>query len=544
MEKGKISVLIVDDETSIRTGLKNAINWDELGAFVADTFCDGTGALSFIEEYCPNIVITDIRMPGCDGLTLIEKTREKNLPVFFIIISGYDDFAYAQRAIKFGVTSYLLKPIKTSALLGEVKVLCEKIQEKQEILLNNTKIQQKLKLSTKALREQFIHGLLQQEYHTEKEVSQILERCNIAFHERGNFYVLIFAYDLTKDPDKKIFRKDDTLLFKSSVLNIIEELLGSGPNCIFIDSNDYLGILIQESETDKVFEESLATLCQTCIDTVVSYFNIPMWAGIGCPVQMLLTIYESYRTALECLSYRLFDTNQKIFDSSILADTGLNPAPGYSNNINNYNIIEAIYTGDSEEMKKHTDQFFESLFYIPTPPPSFIRGMCVYLIIDVQNGLSSYLEEEKKLFDEKPYTLINCMYSFSQIKDWITDLFTEYLNLIQSSGKKRTDWIIEKAREYIKLHIFQKITAENVAEYVHLSEKYFTNYFKEKTKENFKNYVLALKIDAAKGMLKTGEKSISEISCLIGYADYHAFNRIFKKYTGKTPSDYQHGYLK
>ncbi len=112
-----LSLLIVDDEPSIRNGLANAIHWENIRINVIGVASDGFEAVNMIHTLKPHIVITDIRMPNCDGLELIRIVREENIPCKFIILSGYDDFKYAQTAIKYQVFSYLLKPIQINELI-------------------------------------------------------------------------------------------------------------------------------------------------------------------------------------------------------------------------------------------------------------------------------------------------------------------------------------------------------------------------------------------------------------------------------------------
>lgn len=111
-----LNVLVSDDEESIQKGLKRLINSFSLNLKVKDTVDNGKDALSYILKYKPEIVIMDINMPLLNGLEVIEKTKEKNHNTIFIIISGYDSFSYAQKAVELGVSMYLLKPIKIDKL--------------------------------------------------------------------------------------------------------------------------------------------------------------------------------------------------------------------------------------------------------------------------------------------------------------------------------------------------------------------------------------------------------------------------------------------
>ncbi|MEG0566502.1 MAG: response regulator, partial [Hungatella sp.] len=124
-----ISILIADDESSIRNGLLSAIPWDELHMTVLGTAKDGMEAWSFIQSCHPEIVITDIRMPHLNGLELIKRCRDYHLDIQFILLSGYDDFTYAQTAIRYGARAYVLKPLKREELIAELENLAEELAQ-------------------------------------------------------------------------------------------------------------------------------------------------------------------------------------------------------------------------------------------------------------------------------------------------------------------------------------------------------------------------------------------------------------------------------
>lgn len=541
MDYNPLSVLIVDDEASIRSGLSKAIEWNKLGLTVIGTASNGLEAYDAIEKYIPNIVLTDIRMPQCDGLSLIKKVTQKGLPITFIIISGFDDFKYAQQAIKYGVSSYLLKPVNTTALFEELQVLCDKIHTTQKKQSFDSSTKHKLKIGITALREQFFHSLLQNEFHSEAEINNQLEQCNLSF-ANTSFNTFVFAYDIGSTSDSYVLGKDDLPLFLSSVRNILEELLGNHPSVTFIDMNHNIVALVQTPYAYTQSDDFPTKICSCCIHTVKKLFNINMWVGIGEEANDLLSLQHSYMKAIEHLSYRIYDTTKHIFDNTILSHTA--PPQLYAHSINHKPIIDAIYEGSVQNLHTYIDQFFSALFYVEFPPPTFIRGMCVHLIIDVQKGLSAYMPSDKKLFNEKVYTVIYELHSIIQIKQWILDLFTNYISYVNENVSLQQDPVINAAKKYIQSHLFEKITAEDVAAHVHLNEKYFTHYFKEKTTQNFKAYLLQLKLEQAKELLKEGELSIGEIALKLGYSDYRAFNRIFKKLEQLTPSEFQNQYTK
>ena len=200
-------------------------------------------------------------------------------------------------------------------------------------------------------------------------------------------------------------------------------------------------------------------------------------------------------------------------------------------------MIACIERNDPDEIKKCCAQFVHSLFFTQLPPPDFIRGMCIHVLTNMR---VRFLAKHTELSPEEPIRpddVLLC-HTITELIEWLT---AGFLSLSESykRQKKSSDPIIEAAKEYIKNHISSNLKAKDVAATVNLSESYFTIYFKTKTGQNFRDYVLNARTDLAKKLLLEQRLSISEIAYATGYQDYRSFSRAFKNVTGISPSDYQ-----
>ncbi|MEG0689328.1 MAG: AraC family transcriptional regulator [Hungatella sp.] len=242
--------------------------------------------------------------------------------------------------------------------------------------------------------------------------------------------------------------------------------------------------------------------------------------------------------ALTALSYRLYESGQDIYDQDVLCTQ----APSIStNSIDTGELIHAIRKNDASAIETYCRHFFRSLLYVPMPPPSFIRGMSIYLVTDVQNALRKQTEHAS-LFAELPYGKINQLETFQELMAWSILLFQQYGESLSPYLCVREDAVILQAKQFIQDHMNRKIQAEDVASFVNLSPSYFAIYFKSKTGTNFRDYVSGIKMEYAKHLLATAHANISEVSYAVGYDDYRSFYRAFKNYTGMTPSEYQAKY--
>lgn len=141
-----IQVLIADDEAAVRNGLWENVDWKQLNMSVSCGAKDGLEAWEYIKEYKPDIVITDIRMPRMSGLELIKECRSHDMKTMFIILSGYDDFAYAQTAIRYGARAYVLKPLKIEELTAELETLKTELEHTAEEAVSDRRITRDFRL--------------------------------------------------------------------------------------------------------------------------------------------------------------------------------------------------------------------------------------------------------------------------------------------------------------------------------------------------------------------------------------------------------------
>ena len=522
-----VSVVIADDEASIRNGLKTSVEAMDLNIHVLGTAKNGVEAWEFIQTYMPDIVVTDIRMPLCNGLELMKKCRDANLSIFFIILSGFDDFAYAQSAIRYGARFYLLKPFKNQELKECLTTLCNEIYQKHNIRPSST-IQNEDTISSLS-RKLFLNQLIHHEFHYENDLNTAIEKSGFSL-PKGSCQVLIFSFN-----DKTAIEPS----FLISLKHTIQHHLANFNTQVWDSETSQLTALVFPSTPDDV--KNISFLAQKILNDWDNEYHLPLTIGIGTLENSLIQASHSYGIAVTALSYQLYESEHRIFDSSIICTT----QPSVSaNHIDSSPLVEAIWNNDQKAISHWYLGYIKNLFYVPMPSPSFIRGMFIYLVTDIQNTLKKQTEDCPELIFEPPYIRINEFSSFRQMKDWCLSQFFQYGEILSEYRTFGKDRIIAQAKIFIENNINRKISAESVAEIVNLSPSYFTIYFKSKTGINFRDYLINRKMEHAKHLLMSADANISEISCAVGYDDYRSFYRAFKNYTGQTPSEYQSKYRK
>ena len=531
MSNTNLNLLIVDDELSIRTGLRESIDWEELGITVMATAKDGLEAYDLIIKYHPDIVLTDIRMPKCDGLELVKKIKDQAIETSFVIISGYDDFKYAQKAIQYGVKNYLLKPINIDEFKKVITELRDSILEDYKKEEEEEINKKKQKIDNITLKNIFLSRLIQNEYKYIDEINKNIDKYGIKIKNK-DLHVIVFDLKNTlAKANSSELTPEDLGLDKLFVSLAVKELLQNTSSEVF-DYSDHQVVAIV-NVPDNNFR--IYKICEQLSFFIQKYSSIDVSIGIGDLVSSLDEISHSFNTALQVLGYRLYESGHKIFDSSIISNE---PSPKITPNLyDTHEIVDAIFRHDLGQIDALIRKFIDSLFYIKMPPPNYIRGMSSYLIISVRQQLGNLIDQDDNLFATINEQIKNIV-TIIELKEWMISLFQSYAKKIKLD-KTEKDPIIEKAKAFIKLNLLNNVKADEVAEHVNLSPNYFTSYFREKTNITFRDYVLEKKMSHAKKLLRQGNKTIHEISHELGYGDYRSFNRAFKNFTDMTPSQFQ-----
>nr|WP_314459203.1 response regulator [uncultured Clostridium sp.] len=519
-----ITLLIADDEAAIRNGLSTVVPWEQFGITIVGTAADGGEAYDIIKKCRPDIVITDIRMPVMDGLQLIERVKSEKLLTNFIILSGYGDFKYAQKAIQLGAKNYFLKPIKIDELVTEIR------QQKEELLESNHINYYSAYLNVKSEpKEKFLKKLLKNEFYSFEEIKDDVKQLNLKL-ESSPYRVMVFSIQTEGEQDQ-----EDEFRHLKNLMDIVKRELEDTRYEFLVSGSKELLAIIHTVHKDGL-PVNYRMLAIRCLKRVNRDFLMDLTIGIGKEGIILTECSGSYKTALLCLSYSFYKTDERIFDESILC---LLPPPAAANQIDYRNLLYDITSNQTEKIKEFCRDYFSQLLYVPMPPPNYVRGMCIYLVTDLQKELGSRTE-----FSQADTILsINTIRTFEELKAYMEDFLEECAGKYSQRESGSKNQIIQAAEYYIQTHMGEKILAKDVAKHVSLSDVYFTSYFKIKTGVNFRDYVIRIKMEHAKNLMeRMPDMPVAEVAASIGYDDYRSFYRIFKQYTGLSPSDYnRHG---
>lgn len=530
----EITLLIVDDEAEIRSGLRNIIPWEDYSISVIGTAVNGVEALDKIRYYEPDIVITDIQMPCMNGLDLVRRAREEQFDCSFVILSGYDDFQYAQTAIRYGIKDYLLKPISIKELTALLQNLRQEILTRRELHSDQLSTLKKLRTAQVSLRK---HDLLPQLLRNElsaAELADVISEYSLPVKNTASCAVLIQAFTPLSDTEESNER--------SRLLAPLKEALEreTAGMAVLISEQPSSGLLLIinlpfHSERYHNLKEMLSSLIDTNPPGPPRTAKIA--AAVGAEAETLLDISLSWQSARQVMTWHIYsDTCQVIEPSVMTADEPPLILPDGQ-------LFDDILKDDTEGIRNHFSDYLEKLLYIPTPPPSYLYSMCNYVIVTFSSQLAKYLDGPPKSFTGNSYVTLQNLTSLEEIRNWMCKILCGFASELSVSRATKSDPLIEKAIDYLNKNLLKNPHTEDICNHLGLSKSYFSTYFKNKTQLNFRDYMLDLKINYAQEQLKLSEHSPSEVALILGYEDYRSFSRAFKARTGLTPSDYQKQYI-
>lgn len=528
-----IKVLIVDDEKKVCQLIVNLVNWKELGFEVVGALNDGLSAYKFIQKNTVDVMITDIRMPGCDGMELIQKVKNLYPNMFIAIISGYGQFDYAQNAIKYGVSDYLLKPIRKKDLVNMLQKISVQCEEKINRMERLEELEQKLEENQQRVKLSFLEDVMK---HPEKFGGYYTkEKINKEYHcgfSDGYYQAMIVKIIMNKNKEDVDVRR---ILLKRCC-----EMIQSS-----LDDNtcDEIVLSVVDDEVCGLFNGNLDSLervkrrLKKVRLELMQIQNMQVYIAIGELKDGISRIEDSFSEAREFLQERFYTGNSSILTRKNRTQT--------EENINLYidNDFRKRFLGyleifDLEDLALELDKVQELLVTSKTMRGSLVAEAYKAIVTLFYFGAQSYnigiydQYEEMMLYFETCGTIEEVM---GYLKNYIIHSLQQWIDARKYEEAKP----IRIAKKYINDNYQEPLTLEMVSREIGFNPTYFSTVFKKETGMNFSDYLKKVRVDNAKDMLLHTALHVDDISLKVGYADVKYFSRLFKKFMGVTPTEFR-----
>lgn len=526
-----LKVLIVDDEILIRVGLKSCIDWERHGFEIVGMAEDGEKALEIVREKQPDIMLTDIKMPGMDGLELIKRIKEQYPRMKFIVLTCYNEMNYIKQAMQLGAEDYILKlSVQPEILLQIMNKTREVIEKDRRDEQQSKKLEIKLQANKNIIKDSLYRKVLDGAITNDAFLNEIK---NLGINIVPDNDILIcccidsYKGEVLKRP------AEEQQLFALSFRNMMEEILAE--HGVFELAELGHGSFIILAASKQMSDP--AHICEKMNNAARKYLNITLSFGILMNSEITGNLRESYVKAVYALNGRFYPGKESIiiYDES---NHYINKQVYMDINCENQllNLVEIL---DMEGAWRLIESFIEDLVGKKVYSPDSIRFSSLEVMHSMMKVFKKYnvqIDLYSSELNKNMSDILNAE-TAGELKE-ILRKFTQSLVHILVNVKsdiKRPE--ISRIMSYIHEHIERNITLAEAADICNISKCYFSTIFKREVGEGFCDYVNRVKMEKARDLiLHSGLKSC-EAAEKVGVYDESYFSKLFKKYIGKNPSE-------
>lgn len=492
-----IKVVIVEDEPAIGRAVAKLLRTISADFLVAGIAGNGREGLNLIVQCEPQVVFTDIIMPGMDGLEMMEQVKAKGIQTLFVVLSGHAEFDYIKRALPMGILDYLLKPVTT----GELELVLEKVR-KHLRESRNSRLMEELHGSHAE------YGLEEGSHHVALVCLGTVPGCA----DRGTFPAVLAWSDMDYE---KYLRE---ILIKLSAKGAMQWIFPGMTSAEKI-------LIVEHGERDSV---------------IASYYQIYDWlcGHAGLPVTF---VYQNRGVGISSIGGAARLLRQALAEKSIFGESRIF-SPGQETEPENEDrvgweteeallrIRRAVLRKQSGEIETALEAFWEEC----RDSHLTVSRLCSdlgHIALYVQDSYQKIAVTEKDI-----QIMLADNYSYEALSmEWQVIL----KSLEENGGLSEDDSLLAQVKRYMEEHFREPLTKHDIAQEFHFAPSYLSRIYKEKYGISIGNYLTRLKIEEAKRrMAQNPQILIKEIAAEVGYKDPYYFSKVFRKETGSWPTQF------
>ena len=528
----KIRVLIVEDEPIIRMGIASVMPWEELGCEKPLLAENGKTGLQKALEGKPQLIISDIRMPQMDGLEMAQQLVDQCPGVKIIFLTGYKEFEYAQKAISFGVSEYILKPVDQEELLMAVKKLIDQIRSEEALEAEREQLEKQVRESLPILRDKFISSLLFGNMDSVENVYEKMEYFSVKIEE---FAVLALVPDSFHELEHG-FTESDILLLLFMIQEQVKGLLAEYGYSAITFQHEKVLYAILSSKNQPLKGSSLLEYGNALGTAVKEKGRFSLSVGISHIHSGASSLRRARREADKCAGQSYYWGA-----GSVIYYDDLRAADSCEQRIEEPEtepFFQALSQGRG--VKQAMEELCRQLQLLSSV--GAVKSMAAELISGSFRQLMGEYGEGRELEDQYDGQMEKLHYARSvrnyielltQTGDWMEEF-------IQSRQRSRTQHILDQAIQYMRENCCREVTLEEVADKVYVSKWYFSKLFRKEKGIKFSDYMSALRIEQAQKIIREDPTLRNyEVADRVGFTDVRYFSQLFRKITGKTPSEFR-----
>jgi two-component system, response regulator YesN len=517
-------VVFVEDEIVTREGIRDHVDWKANGFEFCGEAPDGEMALPLLQTTRPDLLITDIKMPFMDGLQLCKIVRERMPWIKIVILSGHDEFDYAQQAINLGVTEYLLKPVTVQELQAVLQKIGRQLARERLEQEDLQRLREEVNENRAALRERFLQKLVVGALSLPEAIEQsqalgldLIARC---------YLVAIVRVELADRSEQ--FDYDEYEALVATLTGIVAH----NPD-VYVQRRAWQElVLIMKGSTPEVLAEDRDVLLDL-MQRAVSPTRYRSTVGTGAAKSHLTDICQSFVEALVGMQGMPYvskpDTTSAVDKAELLT-------------VDRSAVEDYLRSGAKDDF----DAFFDA--YLRQLGQAALKSYLIknYLFVDLVLAKARFIAELGGDLDQVVpelsaiETILAGIKTLDAIREQTRKILFGALSFRDSQTGSQYASMIQQVKDYINHHFSDpELSLNEVAAYAHLSPSYFSMVFSQEAHTPFKEYLTEVRIKRAKELLRSTGLRATEISYQVGYSDPHYFSHVFRKNTGLSPTEFR-----
>ncbi|MFD0673097.1 response regulator [Cohnella sp. GCM10027633] len=533
-----IEILLVDDETYMTESLRMTIPWEQLN--VREVYCASSGAeaIAILEEKQIDIVVSDIRMPEMDGLTLLQTVSERWPNVRCLLLTGHSDFEYAKRAIKLQVSDYILKPVNDAEFMTSIANAIDSLRDEWAEADALHKLRYGRKADQAVLRDNLMRDLALGRQWSPPAIEAKLQQYDIPLRTGDMAFMMLVR--LGKHFDQ--YDPGSFALMEYAVGNIAEEIY-SAQYRIWLSKapHDSIVLVAAPKEGGGVspdrrqleplvteFHRQVLTHLKGDISTVVTHWFLFPEELSTAYRSALATVYQHGQGRGPAVIYQEDHSQEHV---TIKALETLYKPP---------TLMHLLESKQWKASREKVEEVFEALDRMPVTREhlyeAFLSMTNAFLYIAHKQGLLIHQIDESGL---DPLLDGATLHSSGKLKEWAGRVLAKLERELSESDRYTKSHIVKQAQELIMGEAGHETSVKTIADKVFLHPVYLSKIYKLETGESLGDYIIRVRMEKALYLLKSTNKKIYEITSELGYQNPQYFSKMFRKYYGMTPNEYR-----
>lgn len=518
-------MLLADDEIVTRESTKKCI--EETGLFQVDVAADGKKAVEMLQSGEYDTAVLDIMMPGYDGLQVLEQISSLHPAPIKVVLSGYDRFDYAQKALRFGVSDYLIKPLTPEQVRETVEKIAHLVDRRQAMMRNEQAISRELERFREMARERFLERIVCAGFE-EGDIRDRLDYFGVAFPHRS--FAVAMLGDAQQDTKTDV---RTSLAVEMAIAKTLRDYTQYGLQVLtFHTTGDRIGVLFNYDR--EHWTTGVETVLEELFHNVYDYWSVRLQGGIGCEVDDTRLLGQSFREAAMAfrwnavMGYGAATFYSDIYDRKIDEELDVNK------------LVAQISLGKKEDIFEQIN----AMICKQSSNDSSVFSVTDWVITACRIALKNSNAQGNQDHFNQAYAVLAMDYDRvgGSVDSILKELVTSTCSAVTKARGEKSGFYIKRAKDIILREINNgnsDINVGSIADELGLSKNYFGKVFKNATGLSVSNFVSNLRIQQAAELLRDTNMKVYEVGCRVGFENQHYFSAAFKQIIGVSPSEFR-----